>query len=142
MVSLTMQLNIFRPHEFSGRVSRGTDKMKNFGYFLLLLFAPGAHGFDFASIDEGVSRFLSRWNTTCEDIDYSFIYALRMDLAYESGFYSTHPSNAKPSASTDILVAVEADTCGEKDGYYITFRPGERYKVVDYASFLGRRLQQ
>ena len=116
--------------------------MKFSRYLFLLLFATGAYGFDFASIDEGVSRFLGRWDTTCEDIDYSFIYALPMGTAYEMGFYSTHPSNANPAVlATDILVAVEADICGEKDGYYIAFRPEEGYKVVDYASFLGRRLQ-
>ena len=112
--------------------------MKFSCFLLLWLFAASVYGFDAIALDAAVSRFLNRWYAACDDIRHSFIYAVRVDKAYEMGFYRTHPSDFRlPEAMTDVLVTFEFETesCNMKDGYSITFRPEEDYAVVGYVSF-------
>lgn len=112
--------------------------MKLLKSFILLLLAFDVQAFDVTEVDRGVTKFLAGWfEETCGDINYSFIYSIRVDAALELGFFqSTHPSEFNPpKLGTDVLTAIETDICGYKDGYLITFRPEENYKVIGYTSF-------
>lgn len=112
--------------------------MKPLKYLFLFLLAFDVQAFDITKVNHGVSKFLDKWFAeTCDNINYSFLYAIKIDTALDFGFFkSTHPSDFNPpKLMTDVLVAVETDICGEKDGYLITFRPEENYKIIGYTSF-------